>query len=114
MLAARKGHAECVRLLLEAGADTEAKNDVRRRSATSAVGRISVWVQGRVVAIMNVGTCSWFFCIYFGSYFLFFIYSTLSRFGATDCVSSFLFFRLIFIDFNSFYLILFGTIMERR
>ncbi len=31
--AAIKGHAECVRLLLDAGADKEAKNNVRGRSA---------------------------------------------------------------------------------
>ena len=30
--AAEKGHADCVRLLLDAGADTEAKKMVRRQS----------------------------------------------------------------------------------
>jgi ankyrin repeat protein len=40
--AAIKGHAECVRLLLDAGADTEAKNNVRGRSIASAVGRARV------------------------------------------------------------------------
>ena len=31
MYAARKGRADCVRLLIDAGADKEAKNYVRRR-----------------------------------------------------------------------------------
>ncbi len=31
--AAMKGHAECARLLLDAGADTEVKNKVRARAA---------------------------------------------------------------------------------
>ncbi len=36
MHAAENGRAECVRLLLDAGADKEAKSDVRGRSAVSA------------------------------------------------------------------------------
>ena len=35
--AAREGHADCVQLLLDAGADTEAKSKVSRRSAVSAL-----------------------------------------------------------------------------
>ncbi len=30
--AAKTGHADCVRLLIDAGADKDIKNDVRRRS----------------------------------------------------------------------------------
>ncbi len=33
--AAAKGHADCMRLLIDAGADTEAQCDVRRRSLLS-------------------------------------------------------------------------------
>jgi ankyrin repeat protein len=43
-VAAEKGHANCVRLLLDAGADTEAKNKfVRYRFAASAAGHVCVW-----------------------------------------------------------------------
>ena len=35
MTATKKGHADCVRLLLDAGADNEAKNIVRLRVAVS-------------------------------------------------------------------------------
>jgi hypothetical protein len=33
MYAAERGHADCVRLLIEAGADKEANGNVRRRSS---------------------------------------------------------------------------------
>ncbi len=39
MFAAARGHADCARLLLDAGADKNAKNEVRRvGSVASAVG----------------------------------------------------------------------------
>jgi hypothetical protein len=44
MYAARGGHADCVRLLLDAGVDKSAVTIVRVRSAASVAGRLcTVW-----------------------------------------------------------------------
>ena len=42
MYAVSHGRADCVRLLLDAGADTNAKDKVRGRSFASVVGRLFV------------------------------------------------------------------------
>ena len=59
MEAARNGHADCARLLLDAGADTEAKCKVRARRLLACGGVLALR------AVVEIYLCQTFFTIYF-------------------------------------------------
>ena len=54
ILAADNGHTGFVRLLLDAGADKDAKNNVRGQSAVSAVARVCVLRKGLFLFLFEI------------------------------------------------------------
>jgi hypothetical protein len=58
ILAAAFGHADCVRVLLDAGADKNVKSNVRVRAFACAV-----WSRACCVSSVVCNDCEWSFCV---------------------------------------------------
>jgi hypothetical protein len=62
MLAAANGHAQCVRLLIDAGADKDAKDDVRGLYFTVFFLRLSIFSDQYLQKYQNLTSFLYFTC----------------------------------------------------
>ncbi len=60
IVAARNGHVECARLLLDAGADKEAADNVRRVCLSRLRSDVGIWSCGDVGVVVRTHTMSVF------------------------------------------------------